>query len=308
MTNSSEVSAVKGSGKYLFCYFTGNEPEKEAINFALSEDGYNFIPLNSNKAVIFNENGTKGIRDPYIFRGINGGYFIIGTDMRSELGWASNHAMCIWHSYDLLSWEQYPILDMNDYLPSSCRTWAPEVFYDKDKEMYMIYWANAQHFTENDERTKTVMWYSYTKDFRKLETQPRILYAPPCNKDAIDADIIENNGTYYMYYKDENEKYICYVSSDKLTGPYKEPENKNITVFEDHTEGCCMYNIKGTDTWVMIMDSYTKGCYVMQQTEDFVNFKKVKKGDYSLDFSPRHGSVLGITDEEYERMLNHYGK
>lgn len=308
MSNNNEVSAVKGSGKYLFCYFTGNEPEKESINFALSEDGYNFTPLNGNKAVIFNQKGTKGIRDPYIFRDVNGGYFIIGTDMRSELGWASNHAMCIWHSDDLVSWEQYPILEMNDYLPSSCRTWAPEVFYDKEKEMYMIYWANAQHFTETDEWTKTVMWYAYTKDFRKLETQPQILYAPPCNKDAIDADIIENDGTYYMYYKDENEKYICYVYSDKLTGPYKEPENKNITAFEEHTEGCCMYNIKGTDTWVMIMDSYTKGYYVMQQTEDFVSFKRVKRGDYSLDFSPRHGSVLGITDEEYERMLNHYGK
>ena len=46
------------NNKYLFCYFTGNEPEKESINFALSEDGYNFTPLNDNNPVLYNEKGS----------------------------------------------------------------------------------------------------------------------------------------------------------------------------------------------------------------------------------------------------------
>lgn len=294
--------------KYLFCYFTGNEPEKESINFALSEDGYHYKPLNGNKPFIFNEKGTKGIRDPFIFRAEDGSFYIIGTDMKSADGWNSNHALCVWHSEDLINYEQYDNIDMLSYdLEGTCRAWAPEVFYDKEKGIYMIYWANCQHDEKTDSWTNTLMWYAYTKDFKKLETQPQILYAPPCKKDAIDADIIENDGTYYMYYKDENEKYICYVYSDKLTGPYKEPENKNITAFKDHTEGCCMYKIFGSDKWVMIMDSYTKGRYVMQQTTDFVNFTAVEDSEYFLDFSPRHGSVLNISEEEYDRLLKHFG-
>ncbi len=295
--------------KYLFCYFTGNEPERESINYAVSEDGYHFRPLNDNKPFLFNEKGTKGIRDPFLFRAVDGSFYIIGTDMRSELGWSSNHAMCVWHSYDLINWEQYESIDMEDYgLEGSVRTWAPEVFYDKEKEMYMIYWANAQHNKETGEWTNTVMWYAYTKDFKALETKPQLLYAPPCKKDAIDGDIIENDGTFYMYYKDENEKYICYVYSDCLTGPYKEPESKNITVFDEHTEGCCMYPLSGTDKWILIMDSYTKGRYVMQETTDFVNFVKVDEKDYDLDFSPRHGSMLLISDEEYRRVTAHFEK
>ncbi len=294
--------------KYLFCYFTGNDPEKESINFALSEDGYHFTPLNGNKPLLYNKLGTKGIRDPFIFRDVNVGYYIIGTDMRSELGWASNHGFCIWHSDDMLNWTQLKGIDMNDYLPSSVRTWAPEVFYNKDKEMYMIYWANQQHFEDTDEWTNTVMWYAYTKDFARLETEPQILYAPPCKKDAIDGDIIEIDGTYYMYYKDENEKFVCYVYSDKPEGPYNEPEKKNITDFDEHTEGCCIYPLAGTDKWLMIMDSYTKGYYVMQETTDFTNFKKVDKEKYSLDFSPRHGSMLLISDEEYAKLMNKWGK
>ena len=37
---------------YLFTYFTGNEPEKEQICYALSDDGYNWTPLNNGRPVI----------------------------------------------------------------------------------------------------------------------------------------------------------------------------------------------------------------------------------------------------------------
>lgn len=294
--------------KYLFSYFKGNEPENETVNFALSSDGYCFKPLNGNEPLLFNELGTKGIRDPFIFRGQDNSFYIIGTDMRSQAGWNSNHALCVWHSDNLIDWEQYPLIDMLSYgLEGTCRAWAPEVFYDAEKEMYMIYWANCQHNESTGEWTNTVMWYAYTRDFRQLDTPPRILYAPPCGKDAIDADIIYNDGTYYMYYKDENEKFICYVYSDKLEGPYKEPEKKNITLFDEATEGCCMYKIHGTDDKILIMDSYGEGRYVMQRTTDYVNFKKVPEDNYFLDFSPRHGSVMAITQEEYNRLVEHYG-
>ena len=126
------------NNKYLFSYFKGNEPENESINFALSEDGLNFYPLNNNEPVLFNEKGTGCIRDPFVFRDVKGGYYIVGTDMKSELGWASNHAICVWHSDDLVNFEQYEPIDMNDYLPSSVRTWAPEVLFDEEKQMYMI--------------------------------------------------------------------------------------------------------------------------------------------------------------------------
>ena len=109
-----------------------------------------------------------------------------------------------------------------------------------------------------------------------------------------------------MYYKDENNKRICYVYSDCLTGPYNEPENKSASAFDEDTEGCCMYKLAGTDKWAMIMDSYSLGNYVMQTTTDFVNFVPVAKGDYFLDFSPRHGSMLLISDDEYDRIKKHF--
>ena len=67
-----------------------------------------------------------------------------------------------------------------------------------------------------------------------------------------------------------------------------------------------MYKLAGTDKWAMIMDSYTLGNYVMQTTTDFINFVPVAEGDYFLHFSPRHGSMLLISDEEYDRIEKHF--
>lgn len=34
---------------YLFCYFTGNEPENESVHFAISKNGFDFEPVNGGK-------------------------------------------------------------------------------------------------------------------------------------------------------------------------------------------------------------------------------------------------------------------
>lgn len=299
--------ATSTQGKYLFVYFTGNDPQEERVRFALSTDGYNFQPVNDNQAVIEQTLGTKSVRDPYILRASDKeGYYIIGTDMRSNDGWASNHTFVVWYSQNLVDWTDERIIDVEEYgLSGTVRAWAPQALWDEEKGMYMVYWSNCQ--VENDVWTPTVLWYAYSKDLTKLDTQPQILYAPSNGHDAIDGDIIYKDGVYYLYYKDEVEKKICYVTSDKLTGPYSEPEDKQVSLYYTNVEGNFMYNIAGTDTYVMMIDCYSKHKFVIQQTDDMVNFKRVNPAQYTLDFSPRHGSVLHITNEEYDRIKEYFG-
>lgn len=57
----------------------------------------------------------------------------------------------------------------------------------------------------------------------------------------------------------------------------------------------------------MVMDEYGKGRYFAQQTTDLENFEKLKKSDYDMDFGPRHGSIVSISEEEYERLISAYG-
>ena len=70
-----------------------------------------------------------------------------------------------------------------------------------------------------------------------------------------------------------------------------------------------MFNITGTDAWVMLMDEYGTGHFFAQMTRDFETFKAVNPRSYKMDhLSPRHGSIVAISMEEYERLVEHYGK
>lgn len=300
--------AESTGGKYLMAYFTGNEPEQERICFAVSDDGYMFTPLNDNLPVLEQTLGTGSARDPYLFRAENGTYYILATDMRSEDGWSSNHRLIVWHSNDLLDWEEVGLIDMRENgLPDTVRAWAPQAIWDEEKGAYMLYWANCENSAENG-WSGTVMWYAYTNDFKELISAPEVLFAPPGGKDAIDADIIKKDGIYYMYYKDENESKICYATATSPSGPYTLPDDPVVSVFYTNVEGNFIYNITGTDSYVMMLDCYSKGNFVLQQTEDMTTFKRVNPSDYDFSFSPRHGSVMSINDTQYEALIGRYGK
>lgn len=291
--------------KYLFCYFTGNLPEKEAVHFALSKDGYHFEALNSNKPVIVQRLGKKSCRDPFIFRDENNNTFhILATDMRCHDGWNSNNSIVVWDSVDLINWENERIIDFSAFpeTENANRVWAPEAIFDKSRGEYMIYWSH----NNADDDYDTIIWYAYTKDFKALSTAPQILFNPKCRLSAIDADIIEANGRYYLYEADGGKDAICYAVSDKPNGPYYEPENNKVSVADTALEGNCIYKILNTDKYVMIADKFKTGGYFAQETTDLINFKEIK--DFSINhLSPRHGSVMHITDEEYNRLAEHFG-
>ena len=290
--------------KYLFCYFTGNEPENESVHFAVSDDGYHFNALNGNKKIINQTLGKKCCRDPFIFRDESGIFHIIATDMRCFDGWSSNNSMIIWDSEDLICWENERILDFSRFkeTKNADRVWAPQVIFDKFKKEYMIYWSH----NNTDDNLDTIIWYAYTNDFKTLTIAPRVLFNPKSNLSAIDADIVEVNGKYYLYEADGGKNAICFVVSDKPSGPYFEPDDNKVSVADTALEGNCIYKILGSNKYVMIADQFKAGGYFMQETENMINFKRVD--DFSLNhLRPRHGSMLHITDEEYNRLVTRFG-
>lgn len=290
-------------GKYLFVYFVGNGEGEERIHFALSKDGYNFKPLNSNKAVITQTKGKKCVRDPYIFKGQDGCYYIIGTDMKCEEGWESNHALITWKSSDLINWTDETLIEMREQgedFADTTRAWAPQAIWDENEKKYMLYWAHStkRHNTAG-------MYYAYSEDMKTI-TEPKPLYCR--NIQTIDGDIVynEKNNLYYLFFKHDEDQTIAHVTSEKLTGPYKD-EPVVVSVAASGVEGSQMYKINGTDTYVMVMDEYGKGRFFMQQTTNFADYLPVKSEDYSMNFGPRHGSIVSITDEEYERLTEKWG-
>lgn len=293
----------KPANAYLFAYFLGNSPEQERLSYAVSTDGYHFKALNNGKAVWKSGAGTECIRDPYIFKGVDGLYYMLATDMKSSLGWNSNRNLITAKSTDLVHWFDDTIIEIADKYPNmkgADRAWAPQALYDPKKGEYMIYFAARVPGIDN----RTVMYYAYSKDMKSLTSQPQLLFAPANGNDAIDSDIIFRNNKYYMYYKNETNKRIYLATADNASGPYK--EIKQVSEGNIGVEGPNMYNLIGTDKWLMMSDAYGDGYYVMQETEDMTNFSTVSRNDYSFDFTPRHGYVIPINDDQYTALVSAY--
>lgn len=304
--------AKTSEGKYLFAYFTGNDSAQERVNFAVSSDGYNFEPLNGNQPVITQSLGKQCCRDPYIFRMQDGSYCLIATDMKSAEGWSSQSTIVIWHSDDLVNWTEETVLDFKQFsgFEATVRAWAPQVIWDAEKQSYMIYLGLAT--SDSTTNWATYLYYIYSDDMRSFSSEPKLLYKPADNGSSIDGDIIynESSKTYYLYYKDEAKATVCYVTSKNISGPYID-SNSPEKVMDNGiaVEGSMMFNITGTNTWVMYADAYNDGYFVGLQTHDFKTFYPLDDGTSNINnCTPRHGSVMAISDSEYNALVSAFGK
>ncbi|WP_082491502.1 family 43 glycosylhydrolase [Pedobacter sp. Leaf194] len=295
-------TATQKNAGYLFVYFTGNDKKEEAIHYALSKNGYSFNALNNDEPIISSQkiSSTGGVRDPHILRGADGKtFYMVVTDMVSAKGWDSNRAMVLLKSKDLINWSS-SVVNIQNRFPGNetlLRVWAPQTIYDNVKKKYMVYWS-MKHGTAPDK-----IYYVYANaDFTDLETEPKQLFFSPTNGSCIDGDIIYHNGKYNLFFKTEgNGNGIKKAVSNKLTEGYK-LEDKYLQQTTEAVEGAGVFKLNNSDDYILMYDVYMKGKYQFTRSKDLKSFKVVDQ-DVSMDFHPRHGTVLPITQAEMERLV-----
>jgi len=301
------VIAEKDLTAYLFVYFTGNSVEEEAVRYAISADGYHYYHLNNNKPVIDSKviSSTGGVRDPHILRGDDGkSFYMVLTDMTSSKGWDSNRAMVLLKSTDLVNWKS-SIVNIQTTFPGNenlKRVWAPQTIYDAKAGKYLIYFS-LQYAGGPDK-----IYYAYAnKDFTGLESTPKLLFVPKSERACIDGDIIEKDGIYHLFYKTETEKAGIKVATttDLTSGKWTENDNY-LQQTTDGVEGSSVFKLNNSDDYILMYDVYTKGKYQFTKSKDLENFTVIDN-DISMDFNPRHGTILPITRSELKRLTAKWG-
>lgn len=292
---------------YLFTYFVGNGPGQESIHYALSRDGFNYRALNNNQPIISSEkiSTSGGVRDPHILRSPNGKtFFMVVTDLYvPEMGW-SNTAMVMLKSTDLINWTS-SVVNIPNAFPEKFgevnRVWAPQTIYDPEKDKYMLYWSMR---FEND---PDIIYYAYAnEDFTGLETEPGQLLFSPDGSATIDGDIIYKDGKYHFFFKNEGPaKGIFKAESDKLTEGYVVLD-KEIDQTKDAVEGSGIFKLTGTDIYILMYDVYTRGRYQFTESTDLTNFSVIDNS-ISMNFHPRHGTVIPITANEAAALVEKWG-
>lgn len=291
---------------YLFAYFTGNDRSGEAIRFALAANDLQFKALNNNQPVLASEaiSSTGSVRDPHILRGAKeDGFYMVATDMESAKGWNSNRALVLLKSKDLIHWTSTVVNIQKRFKghDSLLRVWAPQTIYDEKAGKYLVYFS-MKHGASPDK-----IYYAYVNpDFTDLASEPQQLFFSPNNGACIDGDIIFKDQKYYLFFKTEGAGAgIKIAVSDKLTEGYV-LQDQYVQQTKDPVEGAGVFPLNHQKGYVLMYDVYTKGKYQFTSTKDLQHFSVIDSS-ISLDFHPRHGTVIPITKSEMERLAAKWG-
>ncbi|MER7641288.1 family 43 glycosylhydrolase [Streptomyces sp. NPDC126522] len=311
---------------YLFAYFTGEAtPDGEQIRYALSRgnDPLHWRELNAGQPVLTSTIGEKGLRDPFLLRSPDGGTFhLIATDLRmygnASGSWDNvqrhgSRSVMIWESTDLVHWTDQRLVEVAP--DNAGNAWAPEAHWDEARGEYVLYWASKLYADDDPDHTASThnrMMYATTKNFRTFST-PKVWNDPGYS--VIDSTVQQHNGTYYRYTKDERDpasdspgsKFITGEKSTSLTSPSYDPVSECIgsgTI--QHGEGPTVFKSNTEEKWYLFVDEYGLRGYVPFETTDLDSGEWTPSTDHRLPPSPRHGTVLPVTQAEYDRLLAAY--
>jgi hypothetical protein len=296
---------------YLFAFFPSNSDEN--IYYAVSDNGYDYTVINESKPIVSAEGNTvmNGLRDPHILRGEDGYFYMVATDMRSALGWSSNRGMVLMRSDNLITWTcsqvHFPTRYAGTYFANVTRVWAPETIYDPVAKKYLVYFSIL---TNDGTVPYDKVFYAYAnEDFTDLEGEPTYFYDR--GGATIDMDIVfnENDGLYHAFYKNEGAGGICQVTASSLTAPAGEEgiqwSNPSGTLQQttEAVEGAGIFRLIDSDDWILMYDCYMNGHYQFCSSPDLFQFTYRKNTATQGTFTPRHGTVIPITEDEYQLLI-----
>lgn len=301
---------------YLFTHFTnGKNGDREQVWFSVSRDGLNWTDLGGDEPFLKCEEGTTGIRDPFaVYDEKLKKYFIIATDLCTTKGGSwddyssrGSKKLVVWESENLVDWTEPRLVEVG--IEKAGNVWAPEAVYCMEKESWFVFFAS--NVREKGELFRKQRIYgTYTKDFVTFTPTFKFMER---KISLIDTNIVYDNGWYYRFTKDETNKVIV---MDRCRSLVPEGDEKYEPVESELLRD--MFGVEGPECyqlpdgrWCLIVDQYHTGKgYLPVICDDLSTgvFYKLDEKDY--DMAPRdkrHGGVIKISDEEYDRLVDILG-
>ena len=306
---------------YLFVHFRETtSPEGEQVYFALSRDGFSWKALNDGKPILWAYYGDHGVRDMTIVRDRRTGRFhIFATDLslaygmrgKYEHSWAEvsrkgSKCLAHWRSDDLVHWNEEELVRLGDD-DFGC-LWAPDIIYDAERDDYVLHWSSAH--AENGFGPKAI-YCSRTRDFEHFSA-PELLYRK-ADSGCIDSAMYCEDGRYYLFVKSEaNPANIIELVGDHVDGPFERVER-----FDASMSGIQAGKYEAPTAvrlddgrWCLFLDYYgVRGAgqgYVPFVAPSLVSgaFER-SDAAFSFPYGFKHGTILTITEAEYDRMAAH---
>ena len=288
-TSESEV--------YLFSYFKNNG--EDGLHLAYSFDGFHWKPLKNNQSFLTPTAGKdKLMRDPCIIKGKEGKFYMVWTVSWHEKG------IGLASSTDLVHWSEQQFIPVMIHEDSAKNCWAPELFFDEEKDQYLIYWATTipNRFPETDSLGSSGLnhrlYYVTTPDFKNF-SETKLLYDPGFN--CIDAVIARVKDQYVMVFKDETllpkpQKNLHLAFSSDASGPYQKTRE---AISRSWVEGPTLIKVK--NKFLVYFDQYRDQKMGAIQSEDLMHWEDISDRVVFPE-GTRHGTVFKVSGTEWNKL------
>ena len=288
------LSGLTSCTKQAYLFTSFHEPATAGLRLLYSYDAYHWTDLN--QTFLKPEVGTqKVMRDPSIVQGPDGTFHLVWT-----CSWKGDKGFGYASSKDLKNWSKQKFLPVMESEPKTVNVWAPELFYDNDKNEFVIIWASTIpyrfHKRLEEEDNNHRMYAITTKDFITF-SQPKLFLDPGFS--VIDAVIVKRDlKDYVLVLKDNTRpnRNLKVAFGKEALGPF---ENVSETFSPKLTEGPTV--IKVENDWLIYFDAYGQKIYSAYKTSDFKNFKDVTAA-VSIPEGHKHGTIIKVKRKVIEHL------
>ena len=288
------ISGLTSCTKQAYLFTSFHEPATAGLRLLYSYDAYHWTDLN--QTFLKPEVGTqKVMRDPSIVQGPDGTFHLVWT-----CSWKGDRGFGYASSKDLKNWSKQKFLPVMESEPKTVNVWAPELFYDNDKNEFVIIWASTipyrfpKGLEEEDNNHR--MYAITTKDFITF-SQPKLFLDPGFS--VIDAVIVKRDlKDYVLVLKDNTRpsRNLKVAFGKEALGPF---ENVSETFSPKLTEGPTVIKVK--NDWLIYFDAYGQKIYSAYKTSDFKNFKDVT-ATVSIPEGHKHGTIIKVKRKVIEHL------
>lgn len=277
-----------------------HEPANEGLRFIYSQDGIHWDSIAG--TWLKPEIGSQGImRDPSMVRTPDGTFHLVWT-----IAWKGDRGFGYAHSKDLIHWSEEKIIPVMEKEPTTVNVWAPEIFYDDEKQEFVVVWASCVpgRFEKGieDEYNNHRLYYITTKDFETV-SDAKLLYDPGFS--CIDAVIVKRaKEDYVMVLKDNTRpnRNLKIAFAKSPTGPYS-PASEAFT--ETFVEGPTVEKVG--EEYYIYFDVYRRKIFGAMRTKDFITFTDETE-NVSVPGGHKHGTIFKAPASVVENLIKNQKK
>lgn len=240
----------KKSDSFLVTSF--NTDEMKLLVYE-SEDG---VTLHKKNVRYFPRLGNKTVRDPSFIK-VGDEYYIVYT----VIDWGTGHEIGMCKTKDFYAYEELSHISVGDFN----KVWAP-TFYTEGDKIYII--ANAAY--EDEQFSSYIMEYNIDNN---TVSEPIKIKGLPSN--VIDTEIYKTKDKYYLFYKNEDTKYVELAVCNELMGEYKVIGTGDWAGWGNTLEGPCLVQ-RSNGKYILYLDNYEEHQIYYSESEDLENWSEKK--------------------------------